>query len=219
MRTKRILLSFAFAGVMCSGVLPGTSNDAFAWYCGPGDTICIGSWCEPVTTQAARAICPLRRRGGGSPRGSGTRPQPGGKQVGTVNKFRSNLSHQIKPLRCPKAAPYAITETAYGGTMCATAAQMQTLQQIFRNLPGAGQGAAQAAQPNQDLPGAGQGAAQGTQPNQAQTATAQRELAGLTNELNGLLKVPPEQQSEAQQRRITEIMKRLKDLAQMTPQR
>ncbi|MBV1698111.1 MAG: hypothetical protein KGK33_16610 [Hyphomicrobiales bacterium] len=128
-------------------------------------------------------------------------------------------------MKCPKAAPYAVAETAYGGTMCASAARLRELQKVFRNLPGAGQGAPPAAPPSQDLPGAGQEAgqgagqpaAQGAPPDQA--AAAGRELTGLTNELNRLLAVPPDRQTAAQQRRIAEILDRLKVLAQMPPQR
>lgn len=176
MRTKRLLLSFAFAGVMASGLLPGGSHDAFAqFYCGAGDTICIGSWCEPVTTPAARAICPLRRGGGGRRPSTGTRPRTGGRTAPTTTKFPSTTAHQIKPLQCPPAAPFPMAETAYGGLKCGTAAQVKKLREVFQNPPIVGQGGAPAAQPKQMQPQ--------IPPQQAQAAAQQ-----VTNMLQRVVK-------------------------------
>lgn len=59
-------------GLLAVCLLGVSVNNAWAqWYCGPNDTICIGSWCEPVTTPAARQICPLRSGGGRSGGGGG----------------------------------------------------------------------------------------------------------------------------------------------------
>ena len=71
MRAKRFLLICLFAAIATSELLPGAGNDALAQFsCGPNDTICVPSmgWCEPVTTPAARAMCPRRGGGGGVPR-------------------------------------------------------------------------------------------------------------------------------------------------------
>lgn len=182
---------------MASGFLPGTSDPAFAqFYCGPGDTICIGSWCEPVTTPAARAICPLGHGGRGGTRGAGTHPQTGGRTAGNVNKFPSTTSHQIKPLRCPRAAPYPMAETAYGGLKCGTAEQVKTLQQVLQNPPSAGQGAAQGAQPNQ------------TQPPQAQS----QQLKNIENALKQLREDLRADPKDSDPNKITEDLKRLKEL-------
>jgi len=124
---------------MTFGLVPGLSDDALAQTCGPNDTICIGGWCEPVATPAARAICPLRRGGGGSgtrrtqPR-TGTRTQPTTKTpeqkeatVPDLNAFEPTKSHQTRPSPCPRAAPYQIGETFYGGAKCGTADQARAM--------------------------------------------------------------------------------------------
>jgi hypothetical protein len=140
-------LSCGFVGVMASGLLPGVSNDAFAQcWCGPPGIICcnvgVVAGCEPITTPAARAMCP-RRGGGAGPRaqprtGGGARPQT----AATIdpNKFSSTTSHQIQPLPCPRGF-VQIGETFYGGTKCAPA-----------NVSLAPQGGAQNPQPQQPLP-------------------------------------------------------------------
>jgi hypothetical protein len=163
MRAKRFFLGCTFAGVLVAGVLRGASDGALAQTCGPNDTICIGGWCEPVATPAARAICPLRRRGGDSgtrstrprtqkrtPRTTTTEPKSE-PTVPDFNKFEPTRSHQIRPMPCPRAAPYQIGETFYGGAKCGTADQarammqraMQPLQEAARR---AAQQAAQGAQ-------------------------------------------------------------------------
>jgi hypothetical protein len=124
MRIKQLLLSCAIAGVLASGLLPEASNVALAQFvCGPNDTICVPAfgWCEPVTTPAARAMCPLRRGGGG---GGAPRKRSGG--GGGAPKTGTSAiepgAFQIKPLSCPRGF-VQMGETFYGGTKCGTPAQ------------------------------------------------------------------------------------------------
>jgi hypothetical protein len=117
---------------MAVGLLPASINDAFAGcWCGRPGIICcdvgIARGCEPITTPAARAMCP--RPGGGG----GARNAPNSRGGGNVqsklapasdpNMFRPATSHQIQPLRCPRAAPLRVGETFYGGTICAPMGQ------------------------------------------------------------------------------------------------
>ncbi len=103
MRAKRfLLLGCGFAAVVASELLPGASNDALAQFsCGPNDTICVPSmgWCEPVTTPAARAMCPRRGGGGGVPR-----PR--------IERNVTRLPPRAKPAPAPKPAPGPVARPA-----------------------------------------------------------------------------------------------------------
>ncbi len=137
MRAKRLLLSCAFAGVMASGLLPGTSNDALAQLCTcaePGWMNCslMGFHShEPAT--AAFPQCQLRSRRAAPPPSRSTTTRP---QIDTApsdsNAYNPARTYQIRPLPCPQVAPVRFGETFYGGSRCAPAAQEKNLQQAFQ---------------------------------------------------------------------------------------
>jgi hypothetical protein len=94
----------------------------------------VAAGCEPITTPAARAMCPSggRRTQPGQPRRQGPGGQPQAEETKPdVNAFDPTRSHQVQPLSCPKAAPYQIGETLYGGTRCANAAQQKVMMDDF----------------------------------------------------------------------------------------
>lgn len=96
---KRRLNGTACTSLLALSLLTAFGSDAWAQFsCGPGDTICVGSgWCEPITTPAARAMCPLRGGGGGGSRRSYSthrRPQV---QHGAARRQRPRRGVVIPP--------------------------------------------------------------------------------------------------------------------------
>jgi hypothetical protein len=118
------LLTYGLAGILAVCLLPALTNKVWAQFlCGPNDTICVPAfgWCEPITTPAARAMCP--RRAAPPPR----QRQPGSARIappavgGAPQGFQPELVNLIKPLNCPLHVPglIRVAPTFYGGTRCA----------------------------------------------------------------------------------------------------
>jgi len=109
---RKILLRFGLAGIFAICLLSAASNKVWAqacWCGDPGFVCCsyiFGSSCEPITTPAARAMCPET-------------PKP---QIQPTPRFNARTLSKVKPLKCP-AGFGKVSETIYGGTQCAPKAQ------------------------------------------------------------------------------------------------
>lgn len=133
----------ASVGILAACLLAASANKASAQLCRcaePGWMYCdlLGHHShEPATAafpqclaRAPRAAPPQRQPA------TRSKPEPEteeGETEPNPSKFEPTTSHQIRPLPCPRAAPFQVGETFYGGARCATADQARALVQQARN--------------------------------------------------------------------------------------